>query len=178
MLFHVLFVCKCVLYYCHRVATQLQLQIYHTISYHNLIFIQPFIHLINQLHIDSFIHSSFLPSIHPWIIHCAMGSFHPKFLHMSLSPVISSVTLRLVILHLTPCIRLSLALPFFRVRPCFHCTVFCSNLFPGTLFTGPHHSNRFASVASNIQSYKTLRDFRTRLRNNQDRHGRKEHINR
>ena len=27
-------------------------------------------------------------------------------------------------------------------------------------------------------NYKSLRDFRTRLRNNQDRHGRKEHINR
>ena len=27
VLFHVLFVCKCVLYYCHRVATQLQLNI-------------------------------------------------------------------------------------------------------------------------------------------------------
>ena len=26
--------------------------------------------------------------------------------------------------------------------------------------------------------HKSLRDFRTRLRNNQDRHGRKEHINR
>ena len=26
--------------------------------------------------------------------------------------------------------------------------------------------------------HKPLRDFRTRLRNNQDRHGRKEHINR
>jgi len=26
--------------------------------------------------------------------------------------------------------------------------------------------------------HKSLRDFRTRVRNNQDRHGRKEHINR
>jgi hypothetical protein len=31
--FSVLFVCICVLYYCHRVATQLQLNIYHII-YH------------------------------------------------------------------------------------------------------------------------------------------------
>jgi hypothetical protein len=32
VLFCVLFVCKCVLYYCHQVSTQLQLHIYHIIS--------------------------------------------------------------------------------------------------------------------------------------------------
>jgi hypothetical protein len=31
----VLFVCKCVLYYCYRVSTQLQLNIHHIISYQN-----------------------------------------------------------------------------------------------------------------------------------------------
>jgi hypothetical protein len=31
--FCVLFVCKCVLYYCHRVSAQLLLNIYHIISY-------------------------------------------------------------------------------------------------------------------------------------------------
>jgi len=33
--FPVLFVCICVLYYCHRVATQLQLNISYIISYHH-----------------------------------------------------------------------------------------------------------------------------------------------
>ena len=35
MLFYVLFVCECVLYYCHRVLIQMQLtNIYRIISYH------------------------------------------------------------------------------------------------------------------------------------------------
>jgi hypothetical protein len=35
VIFPVLFVCICVLNNCHRVATQLQLNIYHIISYHH-----------------------------------------------------------------------------------------------------------------------------------------------
>ena len=34
VLFCVLFVCKCVLYYCHWVSTQLQLTNIHIVSYH------------------------------------------------------------------------------------------------------------------------------------------------
>jgi hypothetical protein len=44
MLFYVLFVCRCVLYYCHRVATQLQLNIY--ISYHIISYIKYISYLI------------------------------------------------------------------------------------------------------------------------------------
>jgi hypothetical protein len=56
VLFYVLFVCKCVLYYCHRVATQLQLNIssYHTIYiiYHIIYHIISYI--IISYHISSY----------------------------------------------------------------------------------------------------------------------------
>ena len=116
----------------------------------NYSFIHSLIQSTSQSITHSFIHSSILPPNHRRIIHCVMGSFHPKFLHMSLSPVYSSATLRLVIFHLTPSTRLSLALTFLRVRPGSHSTILCGNPFPGIPFTSPNHSNRFPSVTSNI----------------------------
>jgi hypothetical protein len=60
---------------------------------------------------------------------------------MSLSPVNSSVSLCFVILHLIPSIRPSLAPLFLRVRSGSHSKILSDNLFPGILFTCPHHSN-------------------------------------
>jgi len=56
--FSVLFLCICVLYYCHRVATQLQLNIYHIISYHIISY-----HIISY-HIISYIISYHIISYH------------------------------------------------------------------------------------------------------------------
>ena len=58
------------------------------------------------------------------------------------------------------CVRLYKSVPVIFEPPCT------------SIFLCQYH---FTNVP---HSYKSLRDFRNRLRNNQDRHGRKEHINR
>ena len=52
-----------------------------------------------------------------------------------------------------------------------HCTVSVRNV------SIPHSLMPFSRTQYRV-IHKSLRDFRTRLRNNKDRHGRKEHINR
>ena len=62
---------------------------------------------------------------------------------------------------------------FLPLRPrCLFRTLFSSMLFLCSSFSYNHNLRVYRVI------HKSLRDFRTRLRNNQDRHGRKDHINR
>jgi hypothetical protein len=70
-MFYVLFVCKCVLYYCHRVATQLQLNTY--IVYH-----------IKYITIRK------IPHVRLYLLHVSLH-FYPADVTVSLFPI--SVTL-------------------------------------------------------------------------------------
>jgi hypothetical protein len=77
VLFRVLFVCKCVLYYCQKMVTQLQLNIYHITSYH-IIYIIPYhisYHIIYHIvyHITSH-HISYVVSCR--VVSCRVLSCH------------------------------------------------------------------------------------------------------
>jgi hypothetical protein len=64
--FYVLFVCKCVLYYCHRVSTQLQLT---NISYHHIIYRIKFgEHRIKIPACESQIHTHTHTYIYIWLL--------------------------------------------------------------------------------------------------------------
>jgi uncharacterized protein YacL len=68
VLFYVLFVSKFVLYYCHRVSTQLQLNIYRIISYHISYIISYIISYVISHHISYHIISYILYHIISYII--------------------------------------------------------------------------------------------------------------
>ena len=87
MTFSVLFVCKCVLYYCHRVATQLQLNIYRIISYY-----------IISCHIISYI-ISYHTIYHIYHITSYHISYHIS--HHTIYHIISHHTIYYIISHHT-----------------------------------------------------------------------------
>jgi hypothetical protein len=74
LLFHVLFLCECVLYYCHRLSTQLQLTniSYHIVSYH-----------IISYHIISYHNISYHISYHIISYHTThhIISCRPNYIH-------------------------------------------------------------------------------------------------
>ena len=78
VLFYVLFVCKCVLYYCHRVLTQLQLR---NISYHIIIY-----HIIYHI-ISYHIISCHVMSCH--VMSCHIISYHIISYHIISYHIIS-----------------------------------------------------------------------------------------
>jgi len=105
VLFYVLFVCKCILYYCHRASTQLQLNIsYHIKSYHIIYRIVSH-HII--YHIISYIISYYIISYYIILYHII--SYHISYhIQYIISYIISRIwgAVMQILKHLTNKIKI------------------------------------------------------------------------
>jgi hypothetical protein len=89
VLFYVMFVCICVLYYCHRVATQLQLNIsYHIISHHISYYIISY-HISYHYIISYNITSHHIISYHIISYHISYIKYHIILYNITLYHIIS-----------------------------------------------------------------------------------------
>ena len=94
VLFYVQFVCKCVLYYCHRVATQLQLT---NISHH---IIYPIIYHIVSYHISYRIISYHIYYIYIYIYHITSYHVSYRIIYLISYPIIYYILWYPIVYHI------------------------------------------------------------------------------
>ena len=105
MSFCVLFVCKCVLYYCHQVATQLQLTniSHHITSHHINININININITITITYHVIYHMSYIICHNIYHIICHMSchmSCHTSYVLCRVSYVVSRISYHIIIYHI------------------------------------------------------------------------------